>query len=100
MTQGRDFSQIPFTAPTDEEKETLLDAVGEVFKFWVESKDGVVTWRTIDAAAKRHKISPSLLGFVWQGVGFREKRSLGLDERTRAIMLFFSLRRNRQWIER
>ena len=75
MTQGRDFGQTPSSAPLDEEEETILDAIEDVFKFWVESKDGVVTWKTIDAAAKKHKISPNTLGFVWQRAGFREKGS-------------------------
>ena len=99
MVLGRDFGQKPFRVQTDEEEETILDAIEEVFKFWVESKDGDVAWRTIDAAAKRHKISPSLLGLAWQEVGFREKNSTGLDERTRATILFFSNRKSRQWVE-
>ena len=100
MTLGRDFSQSPSEVPLDEEEETILDAIGEVFKFWVESKDGVVTWKTIDAAAKKHEVSPNTLGFVWQRVGFREKGIPGLHERTRALVFFFSHRRNRQWVER
>lgn len=100
MTQDRGFDTTPSKIPIDLEKEIILDAVGEVFKFWVESKDGVVTWRTIVAAAENHRVNPNHLGFVWQRAGFREKGSPGLDEKTRALMLFFSLRKNRQWVER
>jgi hypothetical protein len=100
MTLDRDFGPTQPWTPTDREEEIILDAIEEVFKFWVESKDGVVTWRTIDAAAKKHEISSSMLGFAWQRVGLREKGSLGLDEGARALMLFFSHRKNRQWVER
>lgn len=100
MTQGRDFGMTPSRASTDEEEEIILDAIEDVFKFWVESKDGVVPWRTIDVAAKKHKVNTNQLGYVWQRAGFREKGSQGLDERTRAMILFFSRRRKRQWVER
>lgn len=86
--------------PIDIEDEIILDAIEEVFKFWVESKDGVVTWRIIDAVAKRHRISPNVLGFAWQKVGFRERFSPRLDEGARALMLYFSYRKHRRWIER
>jgi len=99
MALGRDFGQTPSRTQTGEEEEIILDAIEEVFKFWVESKDGVVTWRTIDTAAEKHKISPSLLGLAWRKVGFREKVSARLDEKTRATMLFFSNRKSRQWVE-
>jgi hypothetical protein len=99
-TLGRDFGQTQPGTPTDQEEEIIIDAIEEVFKFWVESKDGVVTWRTIDTAAKKHKINPNMLGSAWQRVGFREKSSGGLDEDTRALMLYFSHRKNRQWVER
>ena len=99
-TLGRDFGQTQPGIPTDQEEEIILDAIEEVFKFWVESKDGVVTWRAIDAAAKKHKISPNMLGYAWQRVGFRKKSSPGLGEKTRALTLFFSRRKNRQWVGR
>lgn len=99
MALDRDFGQKPFRTRTDEEEETILDAIEEVFKFWVESKDGVVTWRLIETAAEKHKISPGLLGLAWLKVGFGEKNSAGLDEKTRATILFFSNRESRQWVE-
>jgi len=92
MTKDRDFGMTLSRTSTDEEKEIILDAIEDVFKFWVESKDGVVPWRTIDIAARKHKVSPNLLGFIWQGVGFGKKVSPSLDERTRAIMFYFSRR--------
>jgi hypothetical protein len=59
----------PSKAPADEEikgRGSLADAIEEVFKLWVESKDGVVTKRTIDAIAEKRKIDPNLLGPAWQ----------------------------------
>jgi len=100
MTLGRDFGQTQPGTPTDQEEEIILDAIEEVFRFWVESKDGIVTWRTIDAVAKRHKISPNILGFAWQRVGFRERGSPSLDEEARTLMLYFSYRKNRRCVER
>ena len=69
MTQGSSSAVTPSRAPTDKEvkeKESLSDAIEEVFKLWVESKDGVVAKRTIDAIAERHKVNPNLLGPAWQ----------------------------------
>jgi hypothetical protein len=69
MTQDRDFGITPSKTPTDEEikgRESLADAIEEIFKLWVESKDGVVTRRTIDAIAEKHKVDQDLLGFAWQ----------------------------------
>ncbi|MGD0477294.1 MAG: hypothetical protein ABSB29_03895 [Nitrososphaerales archaeon] len=68
MTQGRDF-ETPSKTPTVEEikeRESLADAIEEVFKLWVESKDGVVTRRTIDAIAEKRKVNSNLLEFAWQ----------------------------------
>ncbi|MGD0146014.1 MAG: hypothetical protein ABSB53_04065 [Nitrososphaerales archaeon] len=47
-------------------RESLADAVEEVFKLWVESKDGVVTKRTIDAIAEKRKVDPNLLAPAWE----------------------------------
>ena len=66
MTLGRDFGQTQPGTPTDQEEEIILDAIEEVFKFWVESKDGVVTRRTIDAIAEKRRVNPNLLEFAWQ----------------------------------
>jgi hypothetical protein len=100
MTQERDSDITPTKTLTDEQKEIILDALGEAFKFWVESKDGVVTWGTIAAIAEKCRVNPNTLVFNWQRLGFGRKVSLRLDERTRRIMLFFSQRKNRQWVER
>ncbi len=100
LTQGKDFDITPSKTPTDEEKGIVLDALGEVLKFWVESKDGVVTWGTMFAVAVEWRVNPNLLVFVWQRLGFGRKVSLHLDERTRRIMLFFSRRKTAQWLER
>lgn len=59
----------PSKTPTNKEikeKESLSDAMEEVFKLWVESKDGVVAKRTIDVIAEKHKVNPNLLGPAWQ----------------------------------
>lgn len=69
MTQGRDFGIAPSKTPTVEEikeRESLADAIEEVFKLWVESKDGVVTRRTVDAIAEKRRVNPNLLEFAWQ----------------------------------
>jgi hypothetical protein len=69
MTNGRNFTMTHYRAPDDEEikeRESLADAIEEVFKLWVESKDGVVTKRTIDAIAEKRKVDPNLLGPAWQ----------------------------------
>lgn len=49
-----------------ERPRTLADAVEEVFKLWVESKDGVVTRRTIDSIAVKHEVDPKALGSAWE----------------------------------
>jgi hypothetical protein len=69
MTQGSDFAMTHSKTPADKgtkEKESLADAMEEVFKLWVESKDGVVAKRSIDAIAEKHKVNPNLLGPAWQ----------------------------------
>jgi len=69
MTQGSDLAMTPSKTRTGKEikeKESLADAIEEVLKLWVESKDGVVAKRTIDAIAERHKVNPNLLGPAWQ----------------------------------
>ncbi|MGD0318868.1 MAG: hypothetical protein ABSB56_04140 [Nitrososphaerales archaeon] len=99
LTRGKDFDITSSKTLTDEEKEIVLDALGEIFKFWVESKDGVVTWGTIVAIAEKCRVNQNMLVFVWQRLGFGRKVSLRLDERTRRIMLFFSRRKNSQWVE-
>jgi hypothetical protein len=69
MTQDRDFGITPSETPTDEdvkEGETLVDAIEEVFKLWLEDRDEVVTKRAIDAIAEKHKVDQDLLGFAWQ----------------------------------
>lgn len=69
MTKGKDFTMTPSKVPKNEEiggGESLADAIEEVFKLWVASKDGVVTKRTIDAIAEKRKVDPNLLGPAWQ----------------------------------
>jgi hypothetical protein len=69
MSRDRDPDALPSKAPTGKEtkgRESLADAIEEVFKLWVESKDGIVTKRTIDAIAERRKVDPNLLGPAWQ----------------------------------
>jgi hypothetical protein len=69
MTRGRDFTMTHSRAPDDEEikgRESLADAIEEVFRLWVESKDGIVTKRTIDTIAEKRKVDPNLLGPAWQ----------------------------------
>ncbi len=59
----------PSKTPTDKEikeKESVADAMEEVFKLWLESKDGVMARRTIEAIAEKHKVNPDLLGSAWQ----------------------------------
>jgi hypothetical protein len=58
----------PSKALADEVKGrgSLADAIEEVFKLWVESKDGVVTKKTIDAIAEKRKVDPNLLESAWQ----------------------------------
>jgi len=59
----------PSKTPIDKElkkKESLADAIEEVLRLWVESKDGVVAKRTVDAIAEKHKVNPNVLGPAWQ----------------------------------
>ena len=69
MTRGSDFAMTPSKTPIDKElkkKESLADAIEEVLRLWVESKDGVVAKRTVDAIAEKHKVNPNVLGPAWQ----------------------------------
>ncbi len=69
MLQDSGFAMTPSKAPISKEtkeKESLSSAIEEVFKLWVESKDGVVAKSTIDAIAEKHKVNPNLLGPAWE----------------------------------
>ena len=87
MTQGSDQAMTPSMTPNDKgikEKESLAGAIEEAFKLWVESKDGVVAKRTIDAIAEKHKVDPNQLGPAWQDFlravavsSWRRKRTSG-----------------------
>ncbi|MGD1054887.1 MAG: hypothetical protein ABR867_02255 [Nitrososphaerales archaeon] len=93
MTQGSDFTVTSSKTQTGKEikeKESLVNAIEEAFKLWVESKDGVVAKRTIDAIAERHKVDPNLLEPAWQDFlravavsGWRRKGTSGQSARAR-----------------
>ena len=48
------------------DRESLPEAVEEVLKLWIDSKDGIVTRRSIEAIAEKYQISPKLLSTSWQ----------------------------------
>jgi hypothetical protein len=54
------------TSKEIKEKESLSDAIEEILRLWVESKDGVVAKRTINAIAEKHKVNPNQLGSAWE----------------------------------
>ena len=47
-------------------QESLAEAIEEVLKLWIDSEDGIVTRKTIDAVAERHGVSPNQLATSWQ----------------------------------
>lgn len=74
----------PSDSATDEvvsEKGSLADAIEEVLKLWLESGDAVVTRRTIDAIAEKHKVNQKLLGYAWQNF-LKEVIASGSRKRT------------------
>ena len=47
-------------------QESLAEAIEEVLRLWIDSKDGIVTRKSIDTIADKHRVSAKKLAASWQ----------------------------------